>query len=134
MKKTVLILTCLLCFSAAQCFAASDAIPAPPSGTNEQPAASAGLEDQGTRPEYIAEQKVKMLPSKHGGTVDAYMTNMAKIPFAEDLGWQVKALEDGYEVERSLLINNTKTFSYKWKVSDSGEVTPLNDGARSLMK
>ena len=93
-----------------------------------------GLDEPGVRKEYLAEQKVKLLPSKHGSTIDSYLTNMTRIPMAEDLGWKVYPVEDGFEVERSIQINNSKIIRYKWKVSDSGEVTPLDDGARSLMK
>ena len=92
------------------------------------------IEETGVNKEYLAAQKVKMLPSKHGDSIDSYMTKMARIPMAEDLGWEVYPLEDGYEVERSILINNAKTFRYKWKVSNSGEVSPVNDIARALMK
>jgi len=102
-------------------------------GKEEVPVAD-NSEHTGIRKEYLAEQKVKMLPSKHGDTIDSYLTNMTRIPMAEDLGWKVYTIEDGYEVERSILINNSKTLRYKWKVSDSGEVSPVDDRARSLMK
>ena len=36
------------------------------------------------------------------------MVNMTKIPLAEDFG-KVRASEDDYGVERSILINNSKT-------------------------
>lgn len=126
MRKIIsTLLITLFCLNAV-CFAEPNA--------NEQSSADTSMEETAVRKEYLAEQKVKMLPSKHGSTIDSYMTNMAKIPMAEDLGWMVYTLEDGYEVERSILINKSKTFRYKWKVSNSGEVTPVNDRAKSLMK
>jgi len=127
------LLITLFCLNAV-CFAEPNANSAKPQNTNEHSSADTSMEETAVRKEYLAEQKVKMLPSKHGSTIDSYMTNMAKIPMAEDLGWMVYTLEDGYEVERSILINKSKTFRYKWKVSNSGEVTPVNDRAKSLMK
>ena len=119
---------------ATVCFAGSEDNPAKQEIINDQSSASTNLEESGVRKEYLAEQKVKMLPSKHGDTIDSYMTNMANIPIAEDFGWKVYAIENGYAVERSILVNNSRTLIYKWKVSNSGEVSPVNDRARSLMK
>lgn len=134
MKRFVQLLTIILFFTHTICFADSHNSPLIQDNLKEQTPVSANLEEAGASQEFIAEQKVKMLPSKHGATIDSYMTNMSKIPMAEDLGWKVTAIEDGYEVERSLLMNNSKTLRYKWKVSNAGEVSPLNDRARSLMK
>lgn len=134
MKKFIPLLVVLFSFSYAMCYADSLEKAAEQQSSTGQLSVTTNSEETGIREEYLAEQKVKMLPSKHGKTVDSYMTNMAKIPMAEDLGWKVYAIEDGYEVERSILVNNSKTFRYTWKVSNSGEVTPVNDGARSLMK
>lgn len=134
MKKFIPLLVVLFSFSYAMCYADSHEKAAEQQSSTGQLSVTTNSEETGIREEYLAEQKVKMLPSKHGKTVDSYMTNMAKIPMAEDLGWKVYAIEDGYEVERSILVNNSKTFRYTWKVSNSGEVTPVNDGARSLMK
>ena len=134
MKKIIPILLILLLFLHAASYAGPTDNPAPQQNTGAQPATAAGPEEPGVSKEYLAEQKVKMLPSIHGKTVDAYLNNMVKIPMAQDLGWQVSAIEDGYEVERSILIKNTKTFRYRWKVSHAGEVSPLNDRARELMQ
>ena len=134
MKRTSPLVITVLIFLHAVCFAGSNYNPAKKQNTDAQISPDAKIEEAGVRKEYLAEQKVKMLPSKHGSTIDSYMTNMAKIPMAEDLGWKVYTGEDGYEVERSILINNSKTLRYKWKVSNSGEVSPANDRARALMK
>jgi len=135
MKKILGTAVVILSFFVGVCPAGSSDNAAPILGSDkEQPSVSTGPIETGIREEYLVEQKVRMLPSKHGDTIDAYMNNMVKIPMAEDLGWKVSPLEDGYEVTRSILINRTKTFEYRWRVSNSGEVTPLNDRARSLMK
>ena len=135
MKKCISVLLMLPFFLAAVCLADSSDTPAIPQNLNEQLPSAAGSEKAGVGSnEYLAEQKVKMLPSTHGKSIDSYLTNMTKIPMAEDLGWKVYTVEDGYEVERSILINNTKTLRYKWKVSNSGEVSPAGDKERSLMK
>ena len=136
MKKLMhLLLMLLFLFFYSLCFAddSNDNAAVQPNSKEEVPAVN-DSEHTGIRKEYLAEQKVKTLPSRHGKTIDAYLTNMAKIPMAEDLGWKVYTVKDGYEVERSILINNSKTLRYKWKVPDSGEVSPVDDRARSLMK
>lgn len=135
MKRLIPILLIVFCFfSSAACLAGSYDNSAGPQNGKEQLPAPNGEELPGVRGEYLAEQKVKMLPSNHGKTIEAYLTNMTKIPMAEDLGWKVSPIEDGYEVERSILINKVKTLRYKWKVSNSGEVSPMDDRARKLMK
>ncbi|UCD66245.1 MAG: hypothetical protein JSW69_01045 [Deltaproteobacteria bacterium] len=133
MKKIIPILFLALFCLSGICFAGSQEDLSKQQNSNEQLSTSSS-DDIGVRKEYLAEQKVKMLPSIHGDTVDSYLTNMAKIPMAEDLGWKVYAIEDGYEVERSILVNKSKMFRYKWKVSNTGEVTPLDDEARKLTK
>ncbi len=134
MKKFISLFLLVLFFSYTVSFADTSSNPATQQNISEQLPAVDGSETTGIRKEYLAEQKVKMLPSRHGKTIDSYLTNMTRIPKAQDLGWKVYTVEDGYEVERSILINNTKTYRYKWKVSNSGEVSPADDRARSLMK
>jgi hypothetical protein len=134
MKKFVATLFMVAFFLSTVCAADSNDNATTQQNSNEQIPSATSSEKAGVRKEYLAEQKVKMLPSKHGKTIDSYLTNMTRIPMAEDLGWKVYIIEDGYEVERSILINNKKTLRYKWKVSNSGEVSPVDDGARSLMK
>jgi hypothetical protein len=134
MKKMGLFLLAALIFAHPVCLAGSLDSPAVPADNNGQLTGSSSPADSGVSKEYLAEQKVKMLPSKHGSTIDSYLTNMARIPIAEDLGWKVSAVDDGFEVVRSIMVDNSRVFRYKWKVSDTGEVTPLDDGARSLMK
>ena len=82
---------------------------------------------------YLVEQRVMSLPSRHAKTVDLYINKMAAIPGASDLGWQVQRVEDGYEVTREIQ-NGLKVFSFKWGVSDSGEITPLNQRAKDITK
>jgi len=98
------------------------------SGT--QQAAADTLED---KEKFLAKQKVINLPGRHAKTVDLYITRMASIPGASDLGWQVQRVEDGYEVTREIQ-NGLKVFSFKWGVSDSGEITPLNKRAKDITK
>ena len=82
---------------------------------------------------YLVEQRVMSLPSRHAKTVDLYISKMASIPGASDLGWQVQKVEDGYEVIREIQ-KGLKVFSFKWSVSSSGEITPLNKRAEDITK
>ena len=134
MKKFIPFFLLVLFFSYTVSFADTSSNPATQQNISKQLPDVGDSATTGIRKEYLAEQKVKMLPSSHGKTIDSYLTNMTKIPMAQDLGWKVYTVEDGYEVERSILINNRKTYRYKWKVSNSGEVSPADDRARSLMK
>jgi hypothetical protein len=134
MKKFIPLFLLVLFFSYTVSFADTSSNPATQQNISKQLPDVGDSETTGIRKEYLAEQKVKMLPSSHGKTIDSYLTNMTKIPMAQDLGWKVYTVEDGYEVERSILINNRKTYRYKWKVTNSGEVSPADDRARSLMK
>lgn len=134
MKFFLVLLVFTFSFFNSACFADSSDAPEKQQIINNQLPATTPLEEAYVRKEYLAEQKVRMLPSKHGDTIDSYMNNMVRIPMAQDLGWKVHPLADGYEVERSIQINNSKIIRYKWKVSNSGEVNPVNDNARKLMK
>lgn len=134
MKKCIPALLIILLSVYGVCFAETSENPPKLQSTREQLSTATPLEEPGVRQEYLAEQKVKMLPSRHGDTVDSYLTNMTRIPAAADLGWQVKAIEDGYEVERLILIKDSKTLHYKWKVTHTGETSPVNDRAKALMK
>jgi hypothetical protein len=58
---------------------------------------------------------------------------MAAIPGASDLGWQVNRVEDGYEVIREIQ-RNLQVYSFIWRVSDSGEITPINRKAKDITK
>lgn len=80
-----------------------------------------------------AEQRVMALPSNHAKTVDMYISRMASIPGAVDLGWQVHKADNGYEVVREIQ-NSMKVFTFKWGVSDSGEITPLSKRAQDITK
>jgi hypothetical protein len=107
MKKVFVLLVIIFSFLNTACFAdSSDTLPEKQIHNKQFPPASS--EEAGVRTEFLAEQKVKMLPSKHGDTIDSYMNNMARIPMAEDLGWKVYPLDDGYEVERSIQVSLMK--------------------------
>ena len=54
-------------------------------------------------------------------------------PLSTDLGWQVHKIDGGYEVIREIQ-KGLKVFSFKWRVDDSGEITPINKGAKDIMK
>jgi hypothetical protein len=82
---------------------------------------------------YLVEQRVMSLPGRHAKTVDLYISKMAAIPGASDLGWQVQRVEGGYEVIREIQ-KDLKVFSFKWRVNDSGEITPINKRAKDIMK
>ena len=82
---------------------------------------------------YLVEQRVMSLPSRHAKTVDLYISKMASIPGASDLGWQVRSIDNGYEVVRQIQKGLT-VFSFKWSVSGSGEITPLNKRAKDITK
>ena len=82
---------------------------------------------------YLVEQRVMSLPSHHAKTVDLYISKMAAIPGASDLGWQVHSVDNGYEVVRQIQ-KGLKVFSFKWSVSSSGEITPLNKRAEDITK
>lgn len=72
---------------------------------------------------------VKRLPCKKGGTVDEYSTKKAMVKAVEDLDWHTYPREDGFEVERFLLLNNRMKLLYKWHVSFDGHVKPINGKA-----
>lgn len=95
-----------------------------------QQATANAIED---KEKFLAEQKVKNLPGRHAKTVDLYISKMASIPGASDLGWQVHSVDKGYEVVREIQ-KGLKVFSFKWSVSSSGEITPLNKRAEDITK
>ncbi|AOY57303.1 hypothetical protein [Desulfococcus multivorans] len=82
-----------------------------------------------------AQTSVKNLLSTHGGTVDEYLNEKAKVPVVEDLGWHTYPLNDGgFQVERLLLLNGTTKLSYRWSVESDGRITPENGKAISITK
>ncbi len=76
-----------------------------------------------------AEETVKNLPCSKGGTVDQFLTKKAKTPAIEDLGWNVYPKENGFEVERLLLLDQRMSLEYRWHVDKSGRAKPLNGKA-----
>lgn len=78
---------------------------------------------------YAAENKVKNFPCSEGGTIEQFLNKKAEIPAIEDLGWNVYPWEDGFEVERRLLLDQGMSLEYKWHVDNSGKVKPLNGKA-----
>lgn len=81
---------------------------------------------------FTVEQKVKNIPFRLGDTMDTYLTKRASIPIAEDLGWQVRKRDNGFEVERTLFMEGKDYLRYTWFVATSGEITPMNDRTRKL--
>jgi len=81
---------------------------------------------------FLAEQQVKNIPFRLGDTMDTYLTKRASIPIAEDLGWQVRKKDNGYEVERTLFMEGKDYLHYTWFVATSGEITPVNDRTKKL--
>jgi hypothetical protein len=87
----------------------------------------------GVNKEYLVEQRVRSLPGRHAKTVDLYISKMAAIPGAVDLGWQVHRIENGYDVVREIQ-KGLKVFTFKWRVADSGEITPISKKAKDITK
>ncbi len=90
------------------------------------------------------QRAVERLPCVKGGTVGANLDQRAAIPAATDLGWKTELTErakkdwshslpsdDGFIVERSLLILRSPTI-WRWHVSPTGVVTPVNGHAIGL--
>lgn len=53
---------------------------------------------------YEAEHKVINMPCSKGGTVGQYLDKKANVPAAEDLGWETRPYQGGFEVERLMLL------------------------------
>ncbi len=77
---------------------------------------------------------VKNLQCSRWGTVDQFLTTKAEIPTVEDLGWKVHPKEDGFEVERILLIRQKIESKYRWHVYETGKAKPLNGRAIGITK
>jgi hypothetical protein len=59
----------------------------------------------------------------------------AKITVVEDLGWKAYPREDGFEIERLMLLNKTMPLSYKWHVDkNTGVAKPINGKAIGITK
>lgn len=82
-----------------------------------------------------AESLVKNLPCTEGGTVGQYLDKKAKIPAIEDLGWKAYPRDNGFEIERFMLLDQTMQLRYKWEVDKkTGKVTPINGKAIGITK
>ncbi len=81
-----------------------------------------------------AEEIVKNLQCSRWGTVDEYLTKKAAIPSVEDLGWKVYPKDDGFEVERTLLIRQKTESKYRWHVYETGKAKPVNGRAFGITK
>lgn len=81
-----------------------------------------------------AKKIVKNLPCSQGGTIDLYLNKKASIPAVDDLGWKAYPRDDGFEIERLMLLMSNKVMklSYKWHVSFDGKVRPINGKAMGL--
>ncbi len=74
------------------------------------------------------------MPCSKGGTVDQYLTKKAEIPAVEDLGWIRSPYENGFNVERLLLLDQTMPLRYEWEVDKTGKVKPINGKAIEITK
>jgi hypothetical protein len=81
-----------------------------------------------------AESRVKELPCSQGGTVQEYLDKQVSNPGVEDHGWTTTPFEDGYEVERLMLLLRTKELKYRWRVTSNGEILAVNGKAVALTK
>ena len=81
-----------------------------------------------------AEEIVKNLECSRWGTIDEYLTKKAATPSVEDLGWKVYPKEDGFVVERTLLIRQKVESKYRWHVYETGKAKPLNGKAIGITK
>ncbi|MHC4270009.1 MAG: hypothetical protein ACYSTS_16315 [Planctomycetota bacterium] len=81
-----------------------------------------------------AEEFVKNLPCSRGGTIGQYLTRKVETPSVEDLGWHVYPKEEGFEVERILLVRQKIQSKYKWYVYKTGKATPLNGKSIGITK
>jgi hypothetical protein len=134
MKKLTVPLMLLLFLIPSPGFGKPDADSIASKETGERPATQDDAADAVEVNEiYMVEQRVKNLPSKHAKTVDLYISKMASIPGATDLGWQVHEIENGYDVTREIQ-KGLKVFTFKWRVSDTGEIIPISKKAKDITK
>ena len=77
---------------------------------------------------YTAEEKVKNLPCKMGGTINDCLDKKASLPAVDDLGWITSPYQGEFEVERMMLLDNLRLV-YRWHVSADGQVTATNGKA-----
>lgn len=92
----------------------------------------AGAGDSSKIDWQTATEMVKKLPCKKGGTVDEYLTKKAGVPAVEDLDWHTYPRDDGFEVERLLLLDNRLKLQYKWHVSFDGHIRAINGKAMGI--
>lgn len=98
-------------------------------------------EEQQYKDAYNAEQRVKNLPAKKGGTIDEYLTKRADIPAIDDLGWKTYPdakitspyTNEGFWVERWMLLDTMKII-YRWKVNPDGKIKAVNGKAIAVTK
>ncbi|NOG83806.1 MAG: hypothetical protein D8M57_13025 [Candidatus Scalindua sp. AMX11] len=84
-------------------------------------------------PSDEAQNKVKNLPCKTGGTVDEHLTKKADIPAMDDMGWSAYPLDDGaFHVERFMILSDRMRLIYRWHVDTQGNVTAVNGKAKSI--
>jgi hypothetical protein len=55
-----------------------------------------------------AKQIVRNLPCTEGETIDQYLNKKASISAVDDLGWKAYPREDGYEIERLMILMSKK--------------------------
>ena len=81
-----------------------------------------------------AESRVKRLPCSQGGTVQEYLDRKVSNPSVEDHGWSTTSFEEGFEVERRVLLLGTKELKYRWRVTSDGKILAVNSKAVLITK
>ncbi|MFZ0610736.1 MAG: hypothetical protein WAM73_00715 [Desulfobacterales bacterium] len=81
-----------------------------------------------------AESRVKRLPCSQGGTVNEYLDQQGSNPSVEDHGWSTTPVDEGFEVERLMILLGTKELTYRWRVTPDGKIRAVNGKALSITK
>lgn len=79
-----------------------------------------------------AEARVKRLPCNQGGTVHEYLDQQGLNSNVEDHGWSTTSVDEGFEVERLMILLGTKELTYRWRVTPDGKIRAVNGKARSI--
>lgn len=113
--------------------------PLPPNITTQaKPPAAVNTAHERQSLSYTTAQKIVMSQTcSEGGTIDQCLNQKVIVPAVEDLGWKAYPRDDGFEVERLMLLNQTKSMmklSYRWHVDFYGAVKPINGKAMGLTK
>ena len=78
-------------------------------------------------------QAVKESPYVKGGTIEERLKQKTSAPAVSDLGWSKKTAQDGFVVEKTIHVRGLRSPTiYRWSVSLTGAVRPINGHAISL--